>query len=512
MRQLTSVDAQFLAMENASTFGHVSGLCILDPTTAPGGSLNVADISKLVGERLHLLPPFRWRLASVPLSLDHPYWIDDPDFDLDFHIRESAVPPPGGPHQLARTVERIVSRKLDRAHPLWELYLIHGLAGGKVAMFTKVHHSAVDGVSGAEILSILLDQSPTGREIPPAEVTRRIPAPTQMEMLVRGVAGLPRQPWRMLQALPTTLVHAEALPGVNAIPGVSTVARIITRALALLPGTPDGGVLDTEPVRAPKTRFNAPISPHRRFAYASVSLDRIKEIRHALGVTVNDVVIAICAAGLRQWLIDHDELPEDPLVAMVPLSVRTQEQTGTFGNRVSMMFVPIPTDTDDPQQALLRAHQSMAGAKSRFRAMPADILQDLTQFLPPAVLARASRVSAQMGGMSRLRPLNLVISNVPGPRDPLYCAGALLEAQFPVSVITDGAGLNITCLSYRDHIDFGIVVDREQLDDAWPMMAAIERALDDFHAAVVEPPPAKPAKNGGSKKAHAPARSASPAA
>ncbi len=493
MRQLTGVDAQFLAMENANTFGHVSGLCILDPTDAPGGTFTIDDIRQVVSERLHLLPPFRWRLAPVPMSLDHPYWIDDPDFDLDFHVRESAIPPPGGPHQLARTIERIVARKLDRAHPLWELYVIHGLAGGRVGMFTKVHHAAVDGVSGAEILSVLLDQSPEGREIEPPKPAHPIAAPTQIEMLIRGLLGMPRQPWRALQSVPTTLVHAEALPGITLVPGLSTLARISTRLLGLLPGTPDGGVLKTDNVRAPATRFNATISPHRRFAFASVSLDKVKDIKSGLGITVNDVVIAICAAGLREWLIDHDELPDAPLVAMVPLSVRTAEQRGTFGNRVSMMFVPIPTDTDDPQQSLLRAHQTMSVAKERFRAMPADILSDLTHFLPPAVLARASRVSAQLGGIQRLRPLNVVISNVPGPRTPLFCAGALLDAQFPVSVIADGAGLNITCLSYRDHIDFGIVADREQMDDAWPLMAAIERALEEFHAAIVDQPPAPPA-------------------
>ena len=504
MRQLTSVDAQFLALEDANTFGHVSGLCILDPSTAPGGTLTIDQVRTLVGERVHLLPPFRWRLAPIPLSIDNPYWIDDPDFDLDFHVRETAIPPPGGPHQLARTIERIVARKLDRAHPLWELYLIHGLEGGKVATFTKVHHAAVDGVSGSEILSILLDLSPEGREVEPAEPRRRIPPPTQLEMMIRGLLGVPRQPWRMVQALPTTLVHAEALPGVNAIPGLSLLARITTRLLGLLPGTPDGGVLATDPVRAPKTRFNAPISPHRRFAFASLSLDRVREIKNAIGITVNDVVLAICAAGLRDWLIAHDELPDDPLVAMVPLSVRTAEQRGTFGNRVSAMFVPIPTDTDDPQQALLRAHQTMRQAKDRFSAMPADILQDLSQFVPPAVLARASRVSAQLNGIQRLRPLNLVISNVPGPRNPLYMAGALLEAQYPVSVITSGVGLNITCLSYRDRIDFGIVVDREQMDDAWPLMAAIERALDEFHAAVVTPAPKR--RRAATVSSEAPAR------
>src|SRR5215212_62407 len=168
MRQLTTLDAQFLAVESARTYGHVGGLAIYDPSTAPGGEVGLADVCRLVGERLHLLPPFRWRLVEVPFSLDLPYWVEDPDFDLDFHVRESAVPPPGEDRQLAETVARIFARPLDRKRPLWELYLIQGLAGGRIALLTKIHHSVVDGVSGNEILTMLLDPSPEGRELPPA--------------------------------------------------------------------------------------------------------------------------------------------------------------------------------------------------------------------------------------------------------------------------------------------------------------------------------------------------------
>jgi diacylglycerol O-acyltransferase / wax synthase len=484
MRQLTSVDAQFLAMETPRTYGHVAGLAIYDPSTAPGGTLGVQDVCRLVGERLHLLPPFRWRLAPVPLDIDLPYWIEDPDFDLDFHIRESAVPPPGDREKVARTVARIVARPLDRARPLWELYLLHGLPDGRVGVLSKIHHAAVDGMSGAEILSVLLDPSPEGREILPPPDAHTDRAPSQLEMLGRGLAGLPRQPLRALAGLPRTLANLPAVPGVGAVPGTHRLGRVAGEVGRRLPLPGDGGLLEPVAVRAPQTRFNARISPHRRFAYGAISLDRIKAVRKALGVTVNDVVVALCATALREWLQQVDELPAEPLVAMIPLSVRTRDQRGTFGNRVSMMFVPIPTDVADPRERLLRAHETLRAAKERFSAVPADILQDVTRFMPPALLARASRLTAQVGAIARLRPLNLVISNVPGARMPLFLAGARMEAHYPVSVITDGVGLNITCMSYLDRIDVGIVADADQLDDAWPLMDGMQRALDELHEAV----------------------------
>jgi len=195
MRQLTSLDAQFLALETPRQYGHVSGVAILDPTTAPGGKLDLAAIQKLISDRLPLLPPFRWRLAEVPFGLDYPYWIDDPDFDLEFHVRELALPAPGSDSQLADQVARIFGRPLDRSRPLWEIYLIHGLEGGKVALFTKIHHAVVDGMSGAEILGVLLDVSPEGREVPQAAETNGDRVPTQSEMMVRPAAlSAPRPP------------------------------------------------------------------------------------------------------------------------------------------------------------------------------------------------------------------------------------------------------------------------------------------------------------------------------
>ena len=321
--------------------------------------------------------------------------------------------------------------------------------------------------------------------MPKAEPRRPDREPSQVEMLARAAVGLPRQPLRALAGVPTTLAHLDDLPGVGALPGISTFSRVAARARNAMPGLPDGDVLDTVAVRAPYTRFQEKISPHRRFAYASLSLERMREVKSALGVSINDVVLAICAGALREWLDERSELPDEPLVAMVPLSVRTEEQRGDFGNRVSMMFVPIPTHSAEPRGRVEQAHATMAIAKERFKAMPAEILQDVTRFMPPALAARAARVTAQVGGVGRLRPLNLVISNVPGPRNPLFFAGAKLERYFPVSVITDGVGLNITCISYRDHVDFGIVADRDQMDDVWPLMDGIGRALDELHAEVV---------------------------
>ncbi|HKP90665.1 MAG TPA: wax ester/triacylglycerol synthase family O-acyltransferase [Thermoleophilaceae bacterium] len=485
MRQLTSLDTQFLAMESAGNFGHVGGLAVYDPSTAPGGELTLKDVCRLVGERLHLLPPFRQRLVQVPLGLDLPYWAEDPDFDIDFHIREAAVPPPGDDRRLGETVARIFARPLDRAHPLWELYLIHGLEGGRVGILTKVHHSVADGLSGNEILSVLLDTSPDGRDVPPpsAGETSGERVPGELEMLARGVLGMPRQPLRALGAVPRALPNLTELPGANAIPGGAILSGALTRVRRALGGEQDEGVLEVSTARPPRTTFNGPVSPHRRFAFGSLSLDSVKALKNELGITVNDVVVALAATAVRDWLDERGELPDEPLVALIPVSVRREEERGTFGNRISAMIVPIATNEPDPRRRLLRTHELLKSAKERHNALPAELLTDATAFIPPAVAALAARTT--VGILSRTRPpLNLVISNVPGPRDPLYLAGAQLQAHFPVSVVMDGVGLNITVMSYRDHVDFGIVADREQVDDVWSLMDGTARALEELESVI----------------------------
>jgi WS/DGAT/MGAT family acyltransferase len=500
MRQLTSLDAQFLAIETPRTTGHVCGLAVLDPATAPGGVLEIDDLCRLVGERLPLLPPMRRKLVPVPLGLDHPYWIEDEDFDLDFHLRDLALPPGADDAKLAEQVARLVARPLDRSRPLWEIYLIHGLPGGRVAMLTKIHHAVVDGVSGAEILSALLDASPEGREMPLPAAPSGEHRPSDLSLLGRAIAGLPLQPLRALRAAPATLPYLSALPGVRDVPGMGLLSNVAAR---VVPGA-DRDVLEfaTDPV--PVTPFSGPVSAHRRFAFGQLSLDTVKTIKDELGYTVNDVVVALCAGAVRRWLIEHDALPAQPLIAMVPVSVRTREQLGTFGNRISVMVVPIPTNEPDPRRRLERTHDVLATAKDRHRALPANLLTDATRFIPPAVAALAARTTLAVLAGSRA-PVNLVISNVPGSRAPLYCAGARLEAHYPVSVIADGIGLNITVMSYLDRLDFGLIADREAIPDLWTMIAGLRDELEALAARSVSP---RFAKGPAPRRSGAPPRSA----
>jgi diacylglycerol O-acyltransferase / wax synthase len=471
MRQLTSLDAQFLALENARQAGHVGSLAILDPSTAPGGRLGSAEVMALLRERLPLLPPLRWRLAEVPFGLDYPYWVDDGEFDLDYHVRELALASPGTDAQLAEQTARIMSRPLDRARPLWELYVIEGLESGLVGVLTKIHHAVVDGLSGAEIMGLLLDLAPEGRELPEAEPSSAGRVPRQHELLARGLLGVPRYPLRMLRSLPAAIPNLDQTP-FGTLPGAGTLSRLASRV------SRDGGPGPTNLV-APKTSFNAPVTPHRRFVFGKLPLADVKAVKNAHGVTVNDVVVSICAGAVRDWLIEHDELPEDPLVAQIPVSVRTDEQFGTYGNRILLMAAPLHTEVADPVERLQATHESLLVMKERHRALPAALLQDANHFVPPAVFARAARLTFAFSTSRTGRPTwNLVISNVPGPQFPLYLAGAKLEANYPVSVITDGMGLNITVMSYMGSLDFGIVADRDQMPDLEFVMESLGRELD----------------------------------
>jgi diacylglycerol O-acyltransferase / wax synthase len=487
VRQLTSLDAQFLALESERQAGHVGGLAILDPSTAPGGEVECGDIRDLLRERLPYLPPFRWKLAEVPLGLDYPYWVEDEDFDLDYHVREIALPRPGSDAQLADQVARIFARPLDRTRPLWELYLIHGLGSGNSAVLTKIHHAVIDGMSGAEIMGLLLDLRPEGRspdELPEPDPDARQPThPGNAEMLARGLLGVPRYPARLLRSLPKALPNASDAPAsIGAIPGVQTVGRITARLQAAFPGT-NGATREAVKLSAPKTKFNGRLTPHRRFVFGDMLLDDVKAVKNKHGATVNDVVVSICAGAVRRWLDAHDDLPDEPLVAQIPVSVRTQDQIGTYGNRIMLMAAPLYTNEPDPVERLRLTHEAMADMKERHKAIPADLLQDANHFIPPAVFSRAAQLTFRLS-TSLARPAwNLVISNVPGPQFPLYLAGGKLVANYPVSVITDGMGLNITVMSYNGDMDIGIVADRDQMPDVRKLIDWMHDELDALGAA-----------------------------
>jgi len=478
MKQLTGLDATFLFMETATQFGHVSSLSVFerpDPGYEP-----LAAWRGQLERRLHLLEPLRRKLRDVPLGLDHPYWIDDPDFDLDFHVRHTAVAPPGDDHQLGELVARIVARPLDRARPLWESYVIEGLPDDRFAVLTKVHHATVDGASGVELLTLMLDHDPAGDELAPAdEAWAPERAPTDREMILRGLGGLVRKPGRAVLLSART---AREMGRATRNPALVAAANQVRSGLRGPVGTvlnigrdrgPDVEAVGPLPsLTPPRTPFNATISAHRRFAFRSVPLQTIKDTKTKLGATVNDVVMAVCAGGLRTWLDRHDALPDSPLVAMVPVSVRTGDEADRWTNRVSAIFASLPVHEADPLERVRKVHEGMVDAKGLFDAVPAESLTDFSQFPPPAVFALAMRTATRLTGRYGM-PVNLVISNVPGPREPLYAAGAELLHYYPVSTIVDGQGLNVTVQSYLDTLDFGLVSCRELVPDLWDLVDAM---------------------------------------
>lgn len=485
MKQLSGLDASFLYMETPSQFGHVSSLSIWAPPDDDPGYDPLHAWRHQLEKRLHLLEPLRRKLRTVPFRLDHPFWIDDEDFDLDFHVRHAAIPPPGDDHQLADFVSRVIARPLDRSRPLWENYVIEGLPEGRFAVLNKMHHATIDGASGSELLTLMLDESPDVDDEPVAHPWHPEPAPSDSEVLLRASAGLVRKPGRAVLLTTTTV---RELGRATRNPALVAAANQVRGGLRGRLGrvlntgrrrSPEGETTQALPSRAaPRTPFNTTITAHRRFAFRSTSLASVKAIKTALDATLNDVVMAVCAGGLRTWLERHDALPDGPLVAMVPVSIRTGDETEKWTNRVSSMFASLPTDEPDPVQRVQRVHAAMAGAKELFDALPARQLTDFSQFPPPAVFAQAMRLSTRLMGRFN-SPVNLIISNVPGPRNPLYAAGARMQHFYPVSTIIDGQGLNVTVQSYLDTLDFGLVACRELVPDLWDML---DFMLDDLVA------------------------------
>ena len=503
LRPLTSLDVQFLAMEDGHTHGHVGALAIYDPGTAPGGVLTREALKALVAERLDRLDPFRWRLTEVPFGLGNPYWLDDPNPDLDYHIRELALPDPGDEERLTEQVGRLIARPLDRSRPLWELYLIHGLAGGRVAVLTKVHHAAVDGLSGAEILGALVELEPISPE--PATVTAggaptpRHGGPGQLRMLARGLADLPGRRVRALRALPGALPSIDQVPTIRNLPGITALASAGRRVDHAVPhrAATKSEHIEFPRLHAPRTSVNQPIGAHRRVALSRQSLDEVKQIKNHFGLTVNDVVMAICAGGLRSWLDARGELPDRPLLTIVPVSTRTEEQRGTFGNHVTTMLAPMPTDIGDPEDRLHAAREAMRAAKARHQATPPTVLEDINAVIPPALFGTFVRRSSMLAAsVPHEAAVNTIVSNVPGPPIPVYLAGARLEALYPVSAVAHGIGLNITVMSYCGELDFGIVADRDLVDDVVSLAAALREAQAELMALLPDrdqTPSARPA-------------------
>ena len=460
MQRLTGLDASFLYLESPSSHMHVAGLMILDPSTVDGG-VDLERVKAVYGARLHLAPPFRRRLVEVPFGLHHPLWIEDPDFDIDYHIRGTALPSPGSPEQLATLVGRLSALPLDRTRPLWEVWVIEGLEDGNVAVLSKVHHAAIDGASGNELTVALLDLTPEIAEHVPEQEWEPDRIPTEVELLSYAASSLARQPVRVAKAVGKTAAAAMAL------------RRRGREAPALAP--------PPLPFTAPRTSFNTALTPRRSFAFADVSLPTAKAVKNATGSTLNDVVLALCAGALRTYFEEQGEEVDGPLVAMVPVSVRSDDEKDAMGNRVSSMFASLATDIDDPLERLQVIHDCMAEVKQQQKAIGADTLGDWAEFAAPALAGRAARLYSRTKMADRHRPLfNVTISNVPGPPFPLYSIGARMVANYPVGPIMDGGGLNMTVMSYLDRLDFGLQACPDVVHDVWSIAAGLQTAMDDL--------------------------------
>lgn len=479
-RQLSSLDVQFLNAETSTTFTHVGNVTVLDPAGAPGGQVTVEDLRTLIGSRLHLVAPLRWRLHQVPLGLDLPYWVDAGNVDLNHHVREVHLPAPGTDEQLGEQIARLAERPLGRDQPLWECYLVHGLAGGRQALYMKVHHAVIDGTSGAEVLAAVFDLEQEPRHVPPPESDLRPErSPGTVEMVHRGVRRTATLPIQLLRSSPATLPHLLDLPGAAAVPGASLLGTIVSRMARLTGRRPVSRLPARAPV-PPLTPFNGPITAHRDFAFTTLPLDQVKAVKNVLGYTVNDVVMALCTTALRRWLLDHNALPGSPLVASMPVSVRTPEQVGTAGNQISFMLAALPTDMPDPARRLQVLVASLAAAKERFRATPATLLHELSAALPQTLHGLACRLMLRAATLGA-PPFNLFVSNVAGPQVPLYAAGARVTGNFPVSAVSDlGGGINITVMSYDGHLDFGIIVCPDMVPDVWEIARHLGDALTEL--------------------------------
>lgn len=470
MQQLSGLDAAFINVETPNAPTHISGVAIYDQSSAPGGQVTFKGILANIESRLHLARCFRQKIVRVPFGFDHPYWIEDKDFDLEFHVRHIALPKPGDWRQLCIQVARLHSRPLDLGKPLWEMYVIEGLDGvegmpvGSFAILTKIHHAAIDGVSGVEMTAALHDLEPEGHAEPPETEWIAESEPTLVELALRSTVNNIRQPFRFARIL------SEAAP-----PAI--------RAL-LAPSDEDD---EDAPLEVPRTRFNGKVSPHRVFEAKIFSLADVKQIRKRVeGSTVNDVMLAACSGALRKYLEHYRELPLDTLSAFAPISTRTEDQAGTAGNQVSGMLVRLHTDESDPIRRLEKVHRTTVNSKEITKAVGARSMTDVTQTMPGALAGLSGRLIARTGLMSRLRPIaHTVISNVPGPQVPMYFTGAKMVASMGMGLPMEGIGLFHAVTSYNGTIAVSVTSCRQQMPDPGFYAECIDASFRELREAAV---------------------------
>lgn len=481
MEQLSAIDSLFLHQEQSNAPMHIAPFLIYDPSTAPGGFVRFKDILRTFEKRLHRSSVFRRKLVEVPFSLDQPYWIEDPDFDLEFHVRHIALPKPGDWRQLSILISRLHARPLDRSRPLWEAYVIEGLDNiegtppGSFAILLKIHHAAIDGASGTEIIGALHDLTADAETEPATKTWVAERDPSSLELLSRAWVNNIKQPFKVIDVL------GQTVPMIKRINDGKRKQRF--KSLG----------------EKARTRFNGKVSPHRVFGAVEMSLADIKTIRAAAvdGVTVNDVMLAIVGGALQRYLAAQEEKPERSLCAFAPINVRGGSKADG-GNKISAMIVDMMSDISDPIERLNTVHQGAVESKAYHNAVGASTLTDISQSMPASLMALGTRAFAASGLMANLKPMaNTVVTNVPGPQFPLYMGGAKLVKSLGLGLVLDGCGLFHPVTSYNGSIAISFQACRSQMPDPEFYAQCLQKSFDEMLD--VATPKKKPARASKSK-------------
>ena len=461
--RLSAVDASFLHQEKQSSHMHVGALVIFE-----GPPPSRDEFADHIESRLSLVPRYRQKLAFPRFEMGRPFWVDDPTFNIDYHLRHTALPAPGSMDQLRQIVGRIFSQRLDRSKPLWEVWLIQGLEDGRFALISKTHHALVDGVSGVDISTVLFDLSavPAKPEERPSWMPR--PEPSQVDLIAEGVKGLVRTPLDLAGRAAGAVSRPRELAG-QALEAAEGVGEIVWAGLNPAPDVP----------------LNVPIGPHRRVWWERADLSDFKEIKDALSGTVNDVVLAVVAGAIGRWLRQRGVRTEGlELRALVPVSIRSEQDHGALGNRIAVMRGPLPVYAEDPLERLRIVREAMRGLKESKQALGAEVISGLQGFAPPTLLAQASRLNFST------RLFNLIVTNVPGPQFPLYLLGREMEEIVPIAFLPENHALAIAIMSYNGRIGFGLLADYDSLEDVELISEGISASLAELEEAAAAAAPA----------------------
>jgi diacylglycerol O-acyltransferase / wax synthase len=447
--RLSAIDASFLAQEGKSSHMHVGALI-----TFEGPPPAYDEVLKHVEGRLHLVPRYRQKLATPRFEMGRPLWIDDPTFNIEYHVRHTALPAPGSAEQLRQLAGRIFSQRLDRSKPLWEMWLVQGLEDNRFALISKTHHALVDGVSGVDIASVLFDLGPVPQQVGPDDWTPH-PEPSQAELIAEGAKSVAKLPVGIASRATRAVSHPrQALS--SATEAVEALGEVVWAGLN----------------PAPETPLNVPIGPHRRVIWVQGRLDEYKEIKNALGGTVNDVVLTVVTGALRRWLRLRGTRVEGlELRALVPVSIRGQHERGQLGNRIAAMRGPLPVYCRDAVECLDLVRESMGHLKDSKQALGAEVIAGLQDFAPPTLLAQASRLNFST------RLFNVIVTNVPGPQFPLYLLGREIEEIVPIAFLPENHALAIAIMSYNGRLDFGLLGDYDAMPDLDDLGLFIEDAV-----------------------------------